>query len=575
VTERPPVSDPPSGQSDREADALFEEARRLRRRRCLIGSTLAAVGSIVFGALVAFWSGGSGSAGLQRIGRTGPLVNLSTMRHEVRLAFVSRNDLYLVGGPNGAVHQIAVERGRTALHPNFSRDGPWIVYERDDRTGSSTAAGPEVWIARPDGGDRHRIVGADGVFGWSPSADLLAISTDTRARFPGGSTGYVPTRIDLVSPTGAPRRLIALRGRNQASVAKGYRIWNAVWSPSGDALAVSLVSFTRGSIIRSYPVDRSRPTTWFAIDGRQALPGVCTGCGGGGTISDLAGWWPKWGIGFWVFSSGMVHNNDSTPIELVHAPRSIPHIIGQTLSDGTTVAASASRTGALAVVASTGSAGRDYGAGKEIETCELAHETCAPIPDATIWHDPNPLKCSIRCLPTPPPGKPGSAVTLDPAWSPTENLLAYVKAPTAFNGGNPAVAWYAAHELFVYNPAAHRSTRSPESTAPRSRPGPPTEGACSTSPATRSGSPRPPAGNQPRSPHRSSPQRMAPPPLRRDLLLRTDRLDRTVRLAIAVTAFRVAPEREARRAHMTNHHELIVSTIPPKAKRPRCRGLRK
>jgi hypothetical protein len=460
VTERPRVSDPPPGQSDPETDALFEEARRVRRRRWLIGSSMVAVGAIVSGALVAaFWSGGSGSAGLQRIGRAGPLVNLSAMRSAGELAFVSRNDLYLVDGPNRAVHQIAVQRGRTALHPSFSRDGKWVVYETEDQSGNSAAAGPEVWIARADGDNRHRIVGADRVFGWSPSADLLAISTDTRARFPGGSTGYVPTRIDLVSPTGAPKRLVALSGRNQTSVAKGYRIWNAVWSPSGNALAVSLVSFTRGSIIRSYPVNGRSPTTWFAINGKQALPGVCTQCGGGGTISDLAGWWPKWGIGFWVFSSGMVHNNDSTPIELVHTPRATPHIIGQTLSDGTTVAASASPTGALAIVASAGNAGRDYGVGKQIETCDLAHETCAPIPNATIWYGTNPLKCSRACLPPPPPGKPGSAVSLDPAWSPTQNLLAYVKAPTAFNGGNPPVAWYAAHELFVYNPATHRSTK--------------------------------------------------------------------------------------------------------------------
>jgi hypothetical protein len=454
------VSDPPPGQSDPETEALFEEARRLRRRRWLIGSSLVVIGAIVSGALVAaFWSGGSGSAGLQRIGRAGPLVDLSAMRNEGELAFVSRNDLYLVDGTNRAVHQIAVQRGWTALHPSFSRDGEWVVYQTENQTGNSSAAGPEVWIARSDGGDRHRIVGADGVFGWSPSADLLAISTDTRARFPGGSTGYVPTRIDLVSPTGAPKRLVTLSGRDRASVAKGYRIWNAVWSPSGNALAVSLVSFSRGSIIRSYPINGGAATTWFAINAKKALPGVCTGCGGGGTISDLAGWWPKWGIGFWVFSSGAVHNLDSTPIELIHEPHATPHIIGQTLSDGTTVAASASPTGALAIVASAGNAGRDYGSGKQIETCDLAHETCAPIPNATIWYGTNPLKCSSQCLPTPPPGKPGSAVTLDPAWSPTVNLLAYVKTPTAFNGGNPPIAWYAAHELFVYNPATHRSTK--------------------------------------------------------------------------------------------------------------------
>lgn len=55
-------------------------------------------------------------------------------------------------------------------------------------------------------------------------------------------------------------------------------------------------------------------------------------------------------------------------------------------TDGTTVAASASPAGALAIVASAGNAGRDYGIGKQIETCDLAHETCAPIPNSTIWY---------------------------------------------------------------------------------------------------------------------------------------------------------------------------------------------
>jgi hypothetical protein len=48
-------------------------------------------------------------------------------------------------------------------------------------------------------------------------------------------------------------------------------------------------------------------------------------------------------------------------------------------------------------------------------------------------------------------------VSLDPAWSPGGNLLAYVKAPNAF----PIIVarrWYDAHELFVWNPTT-RTTR--------------------------------------------------------------------------------------------------------------------
>lgn len=35
------------------------------------------------------------------------------------------------------------------------------------------------------------------------------------------------------------------------------------------------------------------------------LPGTCSGCRSGrNTIAQLAGWWPKWGIGLWAFTGG-------------------------------------------------------------------------------------------------------------------------------------------------------------------------------------------------------------------------------------------------------------------------------
>lgn len=51
----------------------------------------------------------------------------------------------------------------------------------------------------------------------------------------------------------------------------------------------------------------------------------------------------------------------------------------------------------------------------------------------------------------PASGTPGSAVSLDPAWSPSGNELAYVGAPTTPAGENPTLAWFGAHELFLWN----------------------------------------------------------------------------------------------------------------------------
>jgi hypothetical protein len=50
-----------------------------------------------------------------------------------------------------------------------------------------------------------------------------------------------------------------------------------------------------------------------------------------------------------------------------------------------------------------------------------------------------------------PPGRPGSGVSLDPAWAPGGTELAYVRAPVALTAGWPDAAWTAAHAIYVWN----------------------------------------------------------------------------------------------------------------------------
>jgi hypothetical protein len=58
------------------------------------------------------------------------------------------------------------------------------------------------------------------------------------------------------------------------------------------------------------------------------------------------------------------------------------------------------------------------------------------------------------------PAEP-STVALDPAWSPNGSTLALVRAPDLASAGFPqdvVSAWYAAHQLWLYDPA-HQSLR--------------------------------------------------------------------------------------------------------------------
>ena len=294
------------------------------------------------------------------------------------------------------------------------------------------------------------------LFGWSPSGDLLGVTTDTSVNYGTGKVAHLyptATAVQLVEPDGSARQLLAVPWAGSSPL----QIENAVWSPNGNAVAVSTwpIGAVNGvAAVTAYPISGGKPTPWFSIASTAKLPGICTGCGGQNTIADLAGWWSKWGIGFWAYSSGATHNFDNTALELLTAPGATPRIIGKTLSGGETDAISANANGSLAIVAST--AGRSYGVGKEVEMCERDSLACSPLPGASTWTGPDNLTCPIAdCGPLPLPGTAGSGVTLDPEWSPNGTVLAYVKSPQWLTPGWPSLAWYQAHELFVWNPATN------------------------------------------------------------------------------------------------------------------------
>jgi hypothetical protein len=183
-------------------------------------------------------------------------------------------------------------------------------------------------------------------------------------------------------------------------------------------------------------------------------------------LADLTGWWPRWGIAFWAYCCGATRNLDNTPLEVLSAPGARPRLIAETLSDGVTDAVAAGPAGSLAVVASS-TEGRDIGQGKLVESCHTRTRVCSAVPGGSIWTGPGRDRCAYfsgtPCSAPPRLGTAGSAVSLDPAWSPTAPLLAYVKAPYTFD---PARVWYAAHELFLWNPRSGSTTRLADVSGP-------------------------------------------------------------------------------------------------------------
>jgi len=445
-----------SGLAAADPEALIEEARRRtrrRRRRVL----LIAVVVIVAGVAAVLSSGGAGG-GSRVVAESGstPFANVRAFSGQGQLAFVSRGVLWVMDGATGSLRRPPVSAGFTPYSPTFSHDGRWLAYVAE-RNGST-----ELWLAHGDGGDARRVAAPNiyQIVGWSPTADALALTIYRQEPF---APYPAVTRLELISPPSSNRTLVDL----SPTRARPDSIWSAVWSPDGRQIAVSTV----GSLtsVRTYPVAGRAPTNWFAIGKDQPFPvHICSGCGHAeAAIADLVGWWPRWGIGFWVYCCGAVRNNDATPIVLVARPGARPYVLTRTLSSGATDAVAAAPNGALAVVATTSNAGRELGAGKTVETCDPATCNCNPVPGATTWIGPDHQRCVIptqsaqHCLgyTVPPAGQPGSGVSLDPAWSPNAALLAYVRAPIALTAGNPDPAWYAAHVIYVWNPrtaATHR-----------------------------------------------------------------------------------------------------------------------
>ena len=439
-----------------ETEALIREARRRTlRRRSLRAVALALLAGIAAGLYALLGGGGPGV-----IAETAdsPLANARAFSGHGELAFVSRDQLWVLDGSAGTLRHLRVPAGYTAESPTFSHDGRWLAYVVE--TTNENYYGPDqLWIAHADGAGAHRLAGVrlDQLVGWSPRGDVLAATVGEQLKYvPHGS----PTAVDLVRPPGSVRTLV----RAPAVPASKYgiaAIGSAVWSPTGTKLAVALQGGL-ASEIETVSVDTSaKPTVWFTAGSGPVRIAGLSGRVPSEVIPDLAGWWRGSGIAFWVIDFGASRDPDNTPLAVIRAPSTRPRLIAETLSGEVTDAIAPGPGGKLALVAtgaSKDSPGRDVGAGKTVETCNDQPGTCRAVGAANVWPGPRlPTPrlpgCSncARLSRAPADGTRGSGVSEDPSWSPNGRLLAYVKAPTFELPAWPTDAWFADHAVYVLN----------------------------------------------------------------------------------------------------------------------------
>ena len=397
-----------------ELEALIREARerqsRRRRRIAALLLTVVAAGTAAYGIAR---SVGGGAASIKHV-LNGPVVNVGAFSHHGQLAFISGTTLWLLDGTTGKLHRLPKPGGGfSPAQPVFSPDGKWLAYLENFESNNEQYA--RLWIAHADGSDAHVVSGLKvyGLFGWSPTADTLAVAAGPeRTKQP--CPCYSPTTLRVVSPGGSYR-----------TVARTSWLYGAAWSPDGSKLAVAADSYPHATLA-VYPASGGPGTTWLRMNNRQRLNGM------NGLLFQIAGWWPHVGIGFWVFGDGMVHNNDETPLDLMARPGMKPRLLAQTLSDGTTDVVSPSRLGVLAVVADISNGrngGRVYWDKKQVQLCG-ASAACRPIVDQP------------------------SKVTVEPVWSPNGHTLALIEAPDYVDPGwsqQVMQRWYADHQLLLYD----------------------------------------------------------------------------------------------------------------------------
>jgi TolB protein len=358
-----------------------------------------------------------------------PIVNANAFSGHGELAFVSDRELYVLDGATGGLRQVTAG-SPTPSNPSFSHDGRWLAFLRV--APNSNGGGGTLWIARGDGADAHKIArvppaypvpnsGAP-VYSWSPSVDELVVTTGPVSGGP-----LVPRDVWIVRAAGRAHRLL---GRGYAS--------GAIWSPNGHEVAV--IWGAKGladQVIETLRPTGGTPTVWFGTDGRMYY---------------LAGWAQRFGILVWDDrgNGGPSVENYGLPLDAMsHPRRPLAPLVTAPLFQPPALAIGPH--GELAVVAIEPEKSDSAFEGEKFVWFDKTIESCSPAND------------SCRALSDQP-----SSVSLNPAISPADGALSFVKAPQSDEGivpiysplqtGTEIAGWYAAHSLWLLSPGSSTPT---------------------------------------------------------------------------------------------------------------------